>query len=70
VVAFAIAVSLLIAYVSTTMSSWLKHTFDQDIRDDIVTLADQANSRGLDAAAESIQRLACGTPKTTRNFIF
>jgi signal transduction histidine kinase len=57
VVAFAIAVSLLIAYVSTTMSSWLKHTFDQDIRDDIVTLADQANSRGLDAAAESIQRL-------------
>ena len=55
--AFAVAFSLLITYVSSELSSWLNHQLDQDIRDDLNALAEEANSRGLDAAAESIRRL-------------
>ena len=57
VVAFAVAVSALTAVVYSSTHSWLTHQLDEDIRDDIAALADEANTQGVAAVTEHIRRM-------------
>ena len=66
---FALSVSLLLAFVSASAVAWLGHQVDQDIRDDLATLADEADTSGLAAAATRIERLVASPDRSGQFYL-
>ena len=67
--AFAVSISLLVAFVSARVAAGFEHQLDQTVRDDLTSLVDEVSRAGIAVAAQRIELLVADPERNAQFFL-